>query len=114
MANQAADRESGEGAILAEAGADHCARGPKGRVGERLLKPRRRQMDDSDRVADQRQSRPHSLECLRPTADGEVAGLPARGGTQLRQVDREPLLQLARAHRCHQGWARRAAADVDQ
>jgi len=77
MADQIADRESAESAIPVEIGAQNRAGGPDAGIGERLLKPRLRQVDHGDRVADQRQRRTHILERLQVVGDGEVASLPA-------------------------------------
>jgi hypothetical protein len=112
--DQITNRESGESAIPIEVDTEHCPCGPDTAVHKRLLEPRRLQMDNGDRVADQRQRRPHALERLRLVGDGEVAGLPPRGRAQLRQVNREPLLEFARTRRRDQGRTRQASADVDQ
>lgn len=113
MFDQVACRESGEGAVAGEVGPQHraCDRGTE--LAQCVLQSGRRQMDDRDRLAQQGQRRAHGLEC-RLIGDGEVADLPARGGAQPRQVNRQPLLQLTRSDRCDEGGARRAAADVDQ
>ncbi len=84
VGDQIADRKRGEGAVGLEVGAEQYAGEPNAGIGERLLEPRRRKMDDRDRVADQRQRRAHTLECLRLVSDSEVAGLPARGRAQPR------------------------------
>jgi hypothetical protein len=94
-AGQITDHERGEGTILVEVGAEHRACGPDAGIGERFLEPRGRQVDNRNRVADQRQRRTHALKTFR-LIDCEVAGLPTRGRAQVRQVNREPLLQLAR------------------
>jgi hypothetical protein len=73
-----------------------------------------RQVDDGDRVADQRQRRPNQLENIGIVGDGEMAGLPARGYPQLWQVDGEPLLELPRPRRGDEGRPRRPAPDIDQ
>jgi hypothetical protein len=39
------------------------------------------QVDDGNRVADQRQCRPHQLESVGIVADCEMAGLPSRGSS---------------------------------
>ncbi len=109
-----ANRQRGEGAIGVEIGAQHRAASPDACIGERHLKPRRWQVDDRDRVANQRQRRTHALERLGLVRDGKVAGLPTRGGARIRKVNGEPLLQFARARRGDQGRTRRPAADVDQ
>jgi len=112
--DEIANGESGECAISIEVGPQHRSGEPDAGIGQRLLKPRRRQVDDGNRVADQRQRRAHTLQCLRLVGDCEVTGLPPRSRAHLRQVDRKPLLQLARAGRGDQGGSRRATAKVDQ
>lgn len=112
--DQIANRESGEGTILVEIGTEHCPSGPDTEIGKRRLKPCRWQMDNRNRVADQRQRCAHALERLRLVSDGEVASLSTRSRPQLWQVNRQPLLQIARGGRCNQGRTRRPAADVDQ
>ena len=77
MSDQVADRESSESAIPVEVGTKHCPCGPDTGIGKRFLKPRRWQVDDGDRVANQRQRRAHGLECFRVVVDREMAGLPA-------------------------------------
>ena len=78
------------------------------------LETSRRQVDDGNRVTHERQRSPHLLESIGVVADGEMAGLPARGGSQPRQMDGEPLLQLPRCRRGDEGRPRRAGADIDQ
>jgi hypothetical protein len=113
-ADQIANCKSSERVLLVEVSAKHCSRGPDADIGKRLLKSRGRQVDDGDRVADQRQRRAHALECLLVVGDGEMAGLSARGNAQLRKMDGEPLLQVARTRRGDQSRTRSATADVDQ
>jgi hypothetical protein len=87
-ADQIADRERGESAILFEIGSEHRPCEANAGIGKRCLKRRRRQVDDRNRIADQRERSPHVLERFRALRDREVASLPARGGAQLREVDR--------------------------
>jgi hypothetical protein len=95
-ANEIANGESGESAIPIEVGPQHRSGEPDAGIGQRLLKPCRWQVDDGDRVADQRQRRTHAFERLQVVGDGEMTRLPTRGRAQLRKVGGEPLLQLAR------------------
>ncbi|HEY2334266.1 MAG TPA: hypothetical protein VGH58_04570 [Solirubrobacterales bacterium] len=81
MVDQLVDRERCEGAILVEVGAEHRAGGPDAGLGERLLKPGWRQMDHGDRVACEWQRRAHRRERRRVVRNGEMTGLPARGGS---------------------------------
>lgn len=83
-ADKIANRKGGESAILAKVGPEHRPRERETAVGKRLLKPGRSQVDDRDRVADQRQGRSHARERLRLVGEGQVAGLPTRGGAELR------------------------------
>ena len=113
-ADQIANRERGEGTVLAEVCSEHRAGGPDAGAGERLLKSRRRQVNNRDRVANQRQRRTHALERLGLVRDGKVAGLPTRSGARIRKVNGEPLLQPSGAGRGDQGRTRRPPADIDQ
>jgi len=88
MTNQIANRERRKSAIGVKVGPEHRPGGADARVSQHRLKPRRRQVNDSNRITDQRQRRTHALERFRPLRDREMAGLPARGGAQLRKVDR--------------------------
>jgi hypothetical protein len=75
--DQLADRECRERTILAEVGSKHRPAGPNTSIAERLLKPGGRQVDNGDRVANERQRRAHGLERRRFFRDRQVAGLPA-------------------------------------
>lgn len=71
-------------------------------------------MDHGDRVAHERQRRAQALADVVGIGQGDVAGLPARGRAQIRQVDGDSLLQLTRPRRGEQGRTQRAAAHVDE
>jgi hypothetical protein len=111
---EVADGERGERAVRTEVGAEQDGRGIEPGFVEGLPQQRGRQVDDRDRVAYQRRRRPYRLECRFVGGDGEVARLPARGGAQVRQVSREPLLEVARAGGGDERRPRRAAAGIDQ
>jgi hypothetical protein len=51
-ADQIANRERSERTVFVEVGSEHRAGGPNAGAGERLLKPRRRQVDDGDGIPD--------------------------------------------------------------
>lgn len=95
-ANEIANRESGQSTVQVEIGTEQPGGESDAGIGQRLLKPRRGQVDDGDRVADQRQRGAHVLERLRIVGYGEMTRLPTRCRAQPRKVNGEPLLQLAR------------------
>jgi hypothetical protein len=72
--------------MLAEVGAQHRAAGLNAFSGQYRLETGGRQMDDGNRVANQRQRPPDALEYLLLFGHGEVTGLAARGDAQARQV----------------------------
>lgn len=82
--------------------------------GEQVAAASRRRMEHRDRLANERKRRPNSLQPLPIGLNRQVTGLPPRRRAQLRQVESEALLQLARTARRDQGRARRPPADVDE
>lgn len=111
---QVADREGGEGTIAAEVGTEQHPRGIEAGLSQRVLEERRRQVDDGNRLADEGKRGGYRLERRGVAGESEVAGLPARGRAQLRQMSGEPLLQLAGGGGGDQGRPRHPTADVDQ
>jgi hypothetical protein len=73
--------------VRGEVGAEQDARHQQARIGQGGLKASGRQVDDGNCAADQRQRCAEALAGVRVVGNGEVAGLTARSGTQLRQVD---------------------------
>lgn len=94
---QVANGEGGERAVGGEVGAQQSPTWADTRLSERRLEQRRRQMQDRNRVADQRQRRAHPIKAVGVVGDDQVTGLPPRSSPQPRQVCGEPLLQLSRA-----------------
>jgi hypothetical protein len=112
---QVAYRESRERVVRGEIGTEQDAGVLDGSFDQDPLKRGRRRVHDGDRVADEGQRGSNMLEDVGiSVGDREMAGLPPRGGTQSRQMNRQSLLQLPRSTRGDQRRARNAAADVDQ
>ncbi len=73
-----------------------------------------RSVQDRDRLADERQGGADALTTLLVRRDGEMTGLTPGGSSQPGEVERKPLLELARPTGRDQGRTGWPAADVDQ
>jgi hypothetical protein len=114
VANQIADRERHEGAIDIEIGPKQGARRADPGILDCAPEQPGGEMDDGDRVADERQRRANRLQRRRLVRNREMTGLTARGGAALRKMGGEPLLQRTRSHRRNQGRARRLPPGIDE
>jgi hypothetical protein len=86
--------EGGQGTVGVQVSAEQGTAETDAGCGQQVLDEGRRQVQHSDRVANERQRGADAAEGLLIARDREVAGLPARGGAQLRQVHGQPLLEL--------------------
>ena len=93
--DQVADGESGQGAVVAEVGAQQRARGADGGLLQQRLQEARRQMQDADRAAGDCEGAGDPVDSGRVGRQRQVADPAAGGDASLREVGREPLLQLA-------------------
>jgi hypothetical protein len=111
---QIAYREGRQRVVGGEVRTEQGAGGLDAFFAHEALKGGRRCVHDRNRITDEGQRRPNVLADVGIAADREVTRLPPRRGSQLGQVDRQPLLQLPRPARGDQCWTGRPTADVDQ
>jgi hypothetical protein len=111
---QIAYRESKERAISDQIGAEQDGGGFDAGNLQDLLKVSRRHVHHGNCFAHERQRRRQPLESLGSARDCQVAGRSPRGGSQLGQVHRQPLLQLAGTTRGDQSRPRRSTTEVNQ
>jgi hypothetical protein len=107
-------REGRERPVGFKIGAEQNATGLDSRDPHDFLEECRRHVQHGDRLAHERQRRRQASEGLSVSWHCQVTRPSPRSDPKLGQVHNQPLLQLARAARSHQGRPRRTTADVDE